>query len=76
LKINVTPTVYIKSRVEQKMGKWLQKGENESPKDYEIRVSEKNKTDKRVREGVLEKTAGQQLPWDQSSIIGDFVFNY
>ena len=31
---------------------------------------------KRVREGVLEKTAGQQLPWDQSSIIGDFVFNY
>ena len=31
---------------------------------------------KRVREGVLARTGGQQLPWDQSSIIGDFIFNY
>ena len=30
---------------------------------------------KQVREGVLERTNGQQLPWDQSSIIGDFSFS-
>ena len=29
---------------------------------------------KQVRKGVLERTNGQQLPWDQSSIIGDFSF--
>jgi len=29
---------------------------------------------KQVRAGVLERTNGQQLPWDQSSIIGDFSF--
>ena len=31
---------------------------------------------KQVRKGVLEKTNGQQLPWDQSSIVGEFFFNY
>ena len=31
---------------------------------------------KQVREGVSERTKGQQLPWDQSSIIGEFYFNY
>jgi uncharacterized caspase-like protein len=30
---------------------------------------------KQVREGVLGITSGQQIPWDQSSIIGDFYFN-
>lgn len=45
VKINVTPTTYIRRRVEQKMEKWLQKGENESQKAYEMRVSERNKTD-------------------------------
>jgi len=31
---------------------------------------------KKVREGVLEKTNGRQVPWDQSSIVGEFYFNY
>ena len=31
---------------------------------------------KQVREGVLEKTNGQQVPWEQSSITGDFYFNF
>lgn len=30
---------------------------------------------KQVRGGVLERTNGQQLPWDQSSIVGDFSFS-
>ena len=30
---------------------------------------------KQVREGVLEKTNQQQVPWDQSSITGEFFFN-
>jgi hypothetical protein len=29
----------------------------------------------RVRQSVDEKTQGQQLPWDSSSLIGDFAFN-
>jgi len=49
MKINVTPTAYIKSKVEQRMEKWLQKGENESLKEYEIRVSEENKRNMRKR---------------------------
>ena len=43
VKINVTPTAYIKSSVEQKMGKWLQKDRNETAREYEIRTSETNK---------------------------------
>lgn len=31
---------------------------------------------KQVREAVLKSTNGRQVPWDQSSIIGDFYFNY
>ena len=31
---------------------------------------------KQVREGVLEQTGGQQTPWEQSSITGEFYFNF
>ena len=31
---------------------------------------------KQVREGVMKKTNGQQVPWDQSSITGEFYFNF
>ena len=41
--INITPADYIKSYVDSKMGKWLQKDQYESAKDYEIRTSEKTK---------------------------------
>jgi len=30
---------------------------------------------KQVRESVLKKTNGRQVPWDQSSIVGEFYFN-
>ncbi|HEY0522692.1 MAG TPA: caspase family protein, partial [Stellaceae bacterium] len=30
---------------------------------------------KRVRTGVVQKTNGQQTPWESSSLTGDFVFN-
>lgn len=30
---------------------------------------------KRVRRQVAEKSGGEQLPWESSSLIGDFVFN-
>ena len=42
-RINITPVAYIKSYVNQKMGKWLQKDPYESTKDYEVRMSEKDK---------------------------------
>jgi hypothetical protein len=29
----------------------------------------------RVRQSVIEKTKGQQIPWETSSLIGDFSFN-
>jgi uncharacterized caspase-like protein len=29
---------------------------------------------KRVRAGVIEKSRGQQTPWESSSLVGDFVF--
>jgi hypothetical protein len=28
-----------------------------------------------VRLGVMKETAGQQMPWQTSSLIGDFYFN-
>ena len=31
---------------------------------------------KQVREAVMKKTNGRQVPWDQSSITGEFFFNY
>jgi uncharacterized caspase-like protein len=31
---------------------------------------------KQVREAVMKKTNGQQVPWDQSSITGEFYFNF
>ena len=31
---------------------------------------------KQVREAVMKKTEGQQVPWDQSSITGEFYFNF
>jgi len=31
---------------------------------------------KQVREAVLKSTNGRQVPWDQSSLVGDFYFNY
>lgn len=43
VKINITPTSYIKSKTEQEKGKWLQRKPHESVKDYETRVSEANK---------------------------------
>ena len=43
IKINITPAGYVKSSVEQKMGKWLQRDRQETPEDYEIRISEANK---------------------------------
>jgi tetratricopeptide (TPR) repeat protein len=30
---------------------------------------------KRVRQGVLEDTNNQQIPWDSSSLVGEFSFN-
>jgi uncharacterized caspase-like protein len=30
---------------------------------------------KLVRLGVIQETAGQQMPWQTSSLIGDFYFN-
>ena len=30
---------------------------------------------KKVREGVLQETNGQQIPWESSSLIGSFAFN-
>jgi hypothetical protein len=29
---------------------------------------------KRVRQSVLERSAGEQVPWESSSLVGDFVF--
>ncbi|MCL2650856.1 MAG: caspase domain-containing protein [Candidatus Azobacteroides sp.] len=52
--VNIAPTAYIKSYVDQKMGEWLQKDQYESAKDYEIRTSEKNKI---TRYNQLEKEA-------------------
>jgi len=31
---------------------------------------------KQVRRGVALRTANKQIPWESSSLIGDFVFNY
>ena len=31
---------------------------------------------KQVREAVMKRTNGQQVPWDQSSITGEFYFNF
>jgi len=28
----------------------------------------------KVREGVYQETNGQQIPWESSSLIGDFIF--
>ena len=49
VRINVTPTAYIKNSVDQKMEKWLQKDPYESAREYEIRVSKENKTAARNR---------------------------
>lgn len=37
--------------------------------------SEIERVFKRVRKGVFQATGGKQIPWESSSLIGDFAFN-